>query len=658
MSLPLHHKNLALERYRFENVSRTTAAYVHPTLIRGSRAAVSSTSGNPGGCGDYESLASHFNEDLWYSPDVHREDEVERKAARSLAAKVGRIVGAKPFPAAANKLGELTRDAECRLEPVIKVLESDPALSTKLLRLVNSAGFALRTPCSSVAHAANLVGVQRLHQLAQTAAVLDFVDSTSVVAAQVLEHASIVASLCRYLAGHLGLPPEELFTCGFLHDIGKVMLLESEGEPYRQIIEQSLAEPDTAHVRERALLGYDHAILGGHVLAAWNIPAPVPRVVAWHHQVARAYEEAPALSRTINALRLADAASTALFQPQPELELQRLARTEAASYLEISEAQLAAMWDEMLALAVRARAAYRGEPVPEVVKPTAHSQPTSRHQPMPTPTLAEAPDAPSNFPCVVCGVPTYANTCRACGGYVCPVHQHGDDEWCSLCVSQYESLKLQVPPWAYSILGGAVGAMLVGTFLGSSGGLAAPLSVVVAPGLVAVLLLVALGVWQRWLRRLWFSRTCPNRRSLAPPVGDSADALAELRAVSGPLGQRWVNPFDDEAPVIRDKAEPVADEAPPPPLSVRPRRRERLASLRPSLRVENGDRAALDRLVQAQLPASLRPPRPTPSLPPPQSDFPAPTTAATLHSMRSASLRSPSITPSVEAFDDLWESDD
>lgn len=349
-------------------------------------------------------MASHFNEDLWYSPDVHREDEVERKAARSLAAKVGRIVGAKPFPAAASKLGELTRNAECRLEPVIKVLESDPALSTKLLRLVNSAGFALRTPCSSVAHAANLVGIQRLHQLAQTAAVLEFVDSTSVVAAQVLEHASIVASLCRYLAGHLGLPPEELFTCGFLHDIGKVMLLESEGEPYRRIIEQTQGEPDTAHVHERALLGYDHAVLGGNVLAAWNIPAPVPRVVAWHHQVARAYEEAPALSRTINTLRLADAASTALFQPQPELELQRLARTEAASYLEISEAQLAAMWDEMLALAVRARAAYRGEPVPEVVNPTVHSQPTSRRKPAPAPTLAEAPDAPSNFPCVVRGV--------------------------------------------------------------------------------------------------------------------------------------------------------------------------------------------------------------------------------------------------------------
>src|SRR5690606_27437655 len=86
----------------------------------------------------------------------------------------------------------------------------------------------------------------------------------------------------------------------------------------------------------------------------------------WHHQVARAYEEDPALARTINTLRLADVAATALFHPDPELGVGRLARTEAASYLDISEAQIAAMWDEMLAVAVRARASYRGESIPDV----------------------------------------------------------------------------------------------------------------------------------------------------------------------------------------------------------------------------------------------------------------------------------------------------
>ncbi len=609
-------------------------------------------------------MVSHFNEDLWYSPDTHQENEVEKKAARSLAAKVGRIVGAKPFPAAAQKLGELTRDPECRMDAVVKVVESDPALSTKLLRLVNSAGFALRTPCSSVSHAASLVGVRRLHQLAQTAVVLELVDANSEVAARVLEHSSVVAALCRYLAGHVGLPPEELFTCGFLHDIGKVMLLEGEGEPYRRLIEETLDEPDQAHVRERELLGYDHAVLGGHVLLAWNIPAPVPRVVAWHHQVARAYDENPSLARTINALRLADAASTALFQPYPEFEVERLARTEAASYLEISEAQLAAMWDEMLALAVRARASYRGEAVPEVELHNARrSGPASRRTTQVATPLVEVPDAPCNFPCVVCGVPTYANTCRACGGYVCPDHHQNNDEWCALCVGHYDRLKLNLPPWAYSVLGGAVGAMLVGTVLGSSGGLAGqPLTMVVAPGLLALLALVMAGVWQRWLRRMWFLKTCPNRRSLAPSVGESAQAMSELLAAEGPLSKRWVNPFDGHAdgPVIREKELAATDDLADPPMLERPRRGETLVSLRPSIHVEGpAVRGPFDRLVRSQIPASLRPsPSARPSAPPLESAFPAPPASTARRSAAPAvSTKHPSLAPSVDAFDDPAEAE-
>lgn len=613
----------------------------------------------PGPSETQDVVTSHFNEDLWYGPDTRDEGAVEHKAARSLAAKVGRIVGAKPFPVAAQKLSELTRDPECRMEPVIKVLESDPALSVKLLRLVNSAGFSLRMPCTSVSHAASLVGVRRLHQLAQTAAVLDLVDANSEAAAKVLEHASVVAALSRYLAGHVGLPGEELFTCGFLHDIGKVMLLESEGEPYRVLIEETANEPDTSHVRERELLGYDHAVLGAHVLAAWNIPAPIPRVVAWHHQVARAYEENTALARTINTLRLADAAASALFTPYPEFGIERLARTEAASYLDISEAQLSAMWDEMLAVAVRARASYRGESVPDVEpQPQPSLAPGSRRKAFAAPPLEEAPEAPCNFPCVACGIPTYANVCRACGGYVCPEHHQNDDEWCSLCVDQYERLRLNLPPWAYSVLGGAVGAMLVGTLFGSSGNLGGqPLAMVVAPGLIALLVLVMAGVWQRWLRRMWFLRTCPNRRSLAPPVSETARVVAKQISGDGPLSSRWVNPFEgpDASPVIREKdsGAPVSVRE----LSERARRGENLVSLRPSMHVEGGptSRGPFDRLVRSSLPPSSRR-QPAPPPEPVDSDFPPPS-ATVARKSAAPGAAVPSAKPSVDAFDDPAEAE-
>jgi putative nucleotidyltransferase with HDIG domain len=544
-------------------------------------------------------VVAHFNENLWYTPDSAQEHEAESRAAQSLAAKVGKIVGAKPFPASTQRLQELTSNPNSSLDPAIRVIESDPGLSTRLLRLVNSSAFALRTPCTSVAHAASLVGMKRLHQLAQTATILELVDAKSDVAALILEHSTVVAALSRYLAGHVGLPPEELFTCGLLHDIGKVILLESESDLYRTLVETTITEPDSAHIRERDLLGYDHAVLGGHVLAAWNIPSPIPKVVAWHHQVARAYDEDPSLARTINTLRLADATASALFRPVPEQELAHLARSEAASYLDISEAQLAAMWDELLALALRARASCRGEAMPEV-EPERPEQGVARRNSLYA-SLDEPHQAPCNFPCVACGVPTYANVCRACNGYVCPAHQQNADEWCSLCEQRFASLTINVAPWAYALVGGAIGAMLVGTLVGLSGAVTgAPLRLMVAPGLVALFVVVVLGVWHRWLRRLWFVRTTPNRRSMAPPVGRRRSQRSlQLKPSGGFTVPLPSIKAPSMGPVVRE-VESSQPNQQPVLISERPRRGERAVSLRPSIQVQSAaaERNPFERLTR------------------------------------------------------------
>ena len=76
-------------------------------------------------------------EDVWFGGD---DAEAEARAEQSVAAVGARIIGAKPFPIAARRLEELTRNPKARLEQVVSVLETDPGLSVRLLRLVNSAG--------------------------------------------------------------------------------------------------------------------------------------------------------------------------------------------------------------------------------------------------------------------------------------------------------------------------------------------------------------------------------------------------------------------------------------------------------------------------------------------------------------------------------------
>jgi len=228
-----------------------------------------------------------LDEELWFGSS--NGDEVEQAAAKSLAATAGTVIGAKPFPESARKLAELSSKENTPVQKYVQVLEQDPALSAKLLRVVNSAGFGLRQKCTSVRHAVSIVGSKRLHQMATTAAVLDLYDSDSDTAVKTLEHSAIMGAFCRYLAAHLSLPADDLFAIGALHDIGKLMMLETFGERYRKLVERAQDEPDVIFSLERAEYGFDHGVLAAHVLKAWNIPEPIPKVVAWHHEVTRAY---------------------------------------------------------------------------------------------------------------------------------------------------------------------------------------------------------------------------------------------------------------------------------------------------------------------------------------------------------------------------------
>jgi putative nucleotidyltransferase with HDIG domain len=452
-----------------------------------------------------------IDEELWFG--AHDHAVAEDTAARSMAALVGRIIGAKPFPVTARRLADLTRQDVVRIEPVIQVLETDPGLSARLLRLVNSAGYALRQRCTSVRHAATLVGTDRLHQIATTAAVLDLFDSKGPAAAQIIEHSTVVGAFCRYLGAHLALPVDDLFTAGFLHDIGKLMLMETENEQYVELLSKCSSCPDSIHHLERALYGFDHAVLAAHVLTAWNIPDPVPKIVAWHHEPAQAYKVSSMMAALVQTVRLSDALVYVMQSESDRERIKELAQHEAASYLDISEPQLAAMWDELSVLYHESHEQCVGENAPALdprslrpkrpITMAVDSTPSER-------TL----ELPKQFPCVECGCPTFGNTCPACGGYVCPNHQVGRDAWCALCARDYRSEKSSMPvpmpaKWAFGALSGAVVVSGAAGMLsaGSAGALRAGFGTLLLGSLVTLLYVVG----KQWFIRSRFVRSRPNR---------------------------------------------------------------------------------------------------------------------------------------------------
>lgn len=450
------------------------------------------------------------DEELWFGS--FDEQAAEKAAANSMAAMAGQVLGAKPFPESARRLAELTANDSSQAREMVQVLEQDPALSAKLLKVVNSAGFGLRQQCTSVRHAVTLVGSKHLHQMATTAAVLDLFDSDSRYSIQILEHSAVVGAFGRYLGKHLALPAEELFTAGVLHDIGKLMLIDSTNDSYHALLDQTLGQADALHLLERAEYGFDHGVLAAHVLKTWHIPDPIPKIVAWLHEPGRAYACSSLMAGLVQTVRLADALVHAMTNGATQSDVADLARLEAASYLDISEAQLGSMWDELASLREHALTQHRGS--------TESDKPDASVARVRTTSNSATPDrAPRHFPCVDCGKPTFGANCPACKGYTCPDHPLVSRGWCTVCAAEFTTFAAvtQFPVSARIATVGAIALTLasatVGHLTSESHG--------TFRGLLAGLLFCAIGAGIFYIaKRLYvqsrFVRSRPDRSSPNP----------------------------------------------------------------------------------------------------------------------------------------------
>lgn len=287
-----------------------------------------------------------LDEELWFG-DVSAEAEAEREAAASLAARIAQIQGLKPFPVAAQRLLASVRDPDFDVGEVAALIEGDVSLAARVLKVVNAAAFGLARRCNTVHHAVVLLGARTISELAAALVVMDMFKGNDALVSGLRRHAAGTATIGRQLATSIGLPDENVFTGGLLHDLGKLLLLQSPEPDYPTLLASAPMERDAVHARERRIYGYDHAVLAGHVLAAWKVPAPLPQVVAWHHQPVRAYEAGGRVAQTVALVRLADRIAHAVARVESGGEadpLDALARDEAATYLGVDASLMTELW--------------------------------------------------------------------------------------------------------------------------------------------------------------------------------------------------------------------------------------------------------------------------------------------------------------------------
>jgi putative nucleotidyltransferase with HDIG domain len=222
-----------------------------------------------------------------------------------LARNVSELVS---LPRAYYRVSEMLEDPHCSSADIGKVIAHDPALTARLLRVVNSAYYSLPSKVDTIPQAITVLGTRALHELILATSVTSAfakISTDLVDMADFWHHSIYCGILARALSRRLRRgQPEQVFVAGLLHDIGKLVMYHKLPEHAAEVL-RLFAESDEPLYRvERDVLGFDHAAVGSALLSAWKLPESLRAPVALHHTPVRAttFADEVTLVHVANAL--------------------------------------------------------------------------------------------------------------------------------------------------------------------------------------------------------------------------------------------------------------------------------------------------------------------------------------------------------------------
>ena len=229
------------------------------------------------------------------------------EAVKRLTAGMDRL---PTIPLLYTQMIETLQSPEASLEDVALIVQRDPGMTAKILKLVNSAYFGLSQSITSPAEALSYLGMETVKSLVLSLHVFSQYESAragGTFVTEVWTHSLRTAEAARIIASQEDLPNkllEEAFVAGLLHDTGKIVLAYNCAMNYGKACRLAPAEKISLLAAERQVFSCTHADVGGYLLGLWGLPVAVVESLTFHH--------APALSlndrfSTLTAVHVANA---------------------------------------------------------------------------------------------------------------------------------------------------------------------------------------------------------------------------------------------------------------------------------------------------------------------------------------------------------------
>lgn len=192
------------------------------------------------------------------------------------------------LPHVFGQITEIMSDLNSSASDFAEIISKDPALSARMLKIVNSAFYGFRSRVDTISRAVAIIGTNDLYSLSLSMSVLKIFDNIPdhfVDMQSFWQHCIACGIIAKIIATHQGfLNTERFFVAGLLHDIGRLVLYKYLPNETKRALVQAGLNGDLLFKSESRVLGFNHSRIGGMLMKKWHLPPELDHMVRFHHK--------------------------------------------------------------------------------------------------------------------------------------------------------------------------------------------------------------------------------------------------------------------------------------------------------------------------------------------------------------------------------------
>jgi len=203
-----------------------------------------------------------------------------------------------------TRIINIINDPDSNTKDLRNIIETDPPLTTELLKLANSAFYGFPRTINEIREAIVCIGFETVRELALNQKVCELFrkdeDINGYSRKSLWKH-SVAVALCGKIIFRREFRErgENIYAAGLLHDIGIIILDQFLHEIFVDILEISISEKNNLFNVESAALNYNHTDIGKVLTENWNFPDEIVNAIAYHHEPDNAGDEYAKISSVI-----------------------------------------------------------------------------------------------------------------------------------------------------------------------------------------------------------------------------------------------------------------------------------------------------------------------------------------------------------------------